>query len=120
MTHATLQNRERRHFNAHACLVGCALPPSFLFKELWTCRAMGTSGIASPFWLKLTGRNLFILPHHSKVFGILHCRIGSFPCKAADVSGRALTTLMCLPTALRFIEITPGFNNSIVWGFCLS
>ena len=65
--------------------------------------------------IKLTGRNLF-----SQIFQksslSLTCRLAGFPGKATGISNTASTTWMSPPTALRFIGITPGINDSIAWG----
>lgn len=64
--------------------------------------------------IKLTGRNLFILPHLSEIS--FTCRLVGSPGKAAGRSDTASTTWMSPPTFLRYIGIIPGINDSTAWG----
>lgn len=116
VTRATLQNRERRRVNAHACCWGVPCPQASCSRNFgcagqWELLVLlplsGSSWLAEIYLF-------FNIVQKSSV--ILHFRIGGSPCKAAGISDTASTTLMSLPAVLRFTEITSGFNYSIVWG----
>lgn len=61
-------------FSAHASI---ALPLSFLLKELLDVQCNRELVVFLPLFgsIKLTGRNLFIVPHLSEVFSTLHLQL---------------------------------------------
>lgn len=116
-----LCKREKAYFldfSAHASIVHwvlrSALPPGFLFNEFLIYSVIRNFSYCFPFLAPsscLAERSLF--SHVFYKFSVsLTCKLVGFPDKTAGKSYTA-TTWTSLFTALLFIGITPGMNDSI-------